>query len=177
MSYPNCNLVLNCPGSPRCFSNQELQDGKCPFHWNWLKNLIMTLISIDGVLLEVHNRMERCRAWSLVAMTSHVWTFSILFSKTWRAWALPYLSQVPAIWLGFACVCPTSVGYTPCFLLSSSYTPQSSLCTDYSSVSSSQFNGIIHHFLNSPSCRNLRSRFLLRGKGCNTPCYVIPCFS
>jgi hypothetical protein len=30
---------------------------------------------------------------------------------------------------------------------------------------------IVHRFLCSPSYRNLRMRFLLRGEGCNTPCY------
>jgi hypothetical protein len=49
-----------------------LQDGKHPFHWNWLENSITTLVPIDGVLLEVRNRKERCRAWSLIAMTSHI---------------------------------------------------------------------------------------------------------
>jgi hypothetical protein len=26
---PNCNLILNCAGSPRCLLRQKLQDGKC----------------------------------------------------------------------------------------------------------------------------------------------------
>jgi hypothetical protein len=56
-----------------------LQDGKCPFHWNGPENLIMTLIPTDGVLLKVRNQKERCHAWNLVAMTSHVWTLSMLF--------------------------------------------------------------------------------------------------
>jgi hypothetical protein len=30
---------------------------------------------------------------------------------------------------------------------------------------------IVHRFLCSPSCRNLRMRFLLRGEGYSTPCY------
>jgi hypothetical protein len=46
--------------------------------------------------------------------------------------------------------------------------PSVTLCTDYSGVSSSQLNGIIRRFLNSPSCHNLRTRFLLREEGCNT---------
>jgi hypothetical protein len=129
----------------------------------------MTLFPTDSVLLEVRNQNERCHARSPVAMTSHVRTLSMLFSKTRRTQALPYSFQVSTIRLGFACGCPTSVGYTPCFLLSSSYAPQSSLCASYSDVSSSQSNDIIHHFLNSPSCRNLRTRFLLGGGGAVTP--------
>jgi hypothetical protein len=39
----------------------------------------MTLFPIGGVLLKVRNRKERCRAWSLVAMTSHVRTLCMLF--------------------------------------------------------------------------------------------------
>jgi hypothetical protein len=39
----------------------------------------MTLFLMDGVLLEVHNRKERCRVWSPVATTSHVRTLSMLF--------------------------------------------------------------------------------------------------
>jgi hypothetical protein len=81
---------------------------------------------------------------------------------------LPYSFQDSAIRLGFACVCPKSVEYTPCFLLLSSYTPQSFLCADYSGVSSSQINDIIHLFLISPSHRNLGTRFLLRER-------VVPC--
>jgi hypothetical protein len=37
----------------------------------------MTLVSTDCVLLEVHNRNEGCRAWSLVATTSHDRTLSM----------------------------------------------------------------------------------------------------
>jgi hypothetical protein len=79
MSCPNCNLVLNCAGSPRRFSSQELQDGKCHFNWDWPENPTTTLVSTDGVLLEVRNRNEGCRAWSPVATTSHVRTLSMLF--------------------------------------------------------------------------------------------------
>jgi hypothetical protein len=33
---------------------------------NWPENPIMTLISMDGVLLELRNRKERCHSWSLL---------------------------------------------------------------------------------------------------------------
>jgi hypothetical protein len=39
----------------------------------------MTPFQMDGVLLEVRNRKERCHAWSLIAMTSHIRTLSMLF--------------------------------------------------------------------------------------------------
>jgi hypothetical protein len=39
---------------------------------NWPDNPTMTLFPIDGVLLEVRNQKKRCRAWSPIAMTSHI---------------------------------------------------------------------------------------------------------
>jgi hypothetical protein len=59
-------------------SSQELQDGKCHFYWNWPENPTMTLVSMDGILLEVRNRKKGCRAWGLIATTSHDWTLSML---------------------------------------------------------------------------------------------------
>jgi hypothetical protein len=38
----------------------------------------MTLVSTDGLLLEVRNRNEGCLAWSPVATTSHDQTLSML---------------------------------------------------------------------------------------------------
>jgi hypothetical protein len=38
------------------------------------ENLIMTLIPMDDVLLKICNQKERCRAWILVTMTSHIRT-------------------------------------------------------------------------------------------------------
>jgi hypothetical protein len=77
VSCPNCNLVLNFAGSLRHSSSQELQDGKRHFYWNWPESPTTTLISTDGVLLEICNRKEWCRAWSLIATTSHDRTLSI----------------------------------------------------------------------------------------------------
>jgi hypothetical protein len=78
MSCPNCNLVLNYVGSPRHSSSQELQDGKHRFNWNWPENPTTTLISTDGILLEIRNRNEGCHTFSPVAMTSHDQTLSML---------------------------------------------------------------------------------------------------
>jgi hypothetical protein len=106
-----------------CASPTRIARWKHPFHRNGPKNLITTLVPTDGVLLKACNRKQRCHTWSLIATTSHVRTLSmLLYSNTRLARAVPYSSQVLAIRLGFACVCPTSVGYTPCFLLSPSYT-------------------------------------------------------
>jgi hypothetical protein len=86
-SYPNCNLVSNCAGSPRCFS----------IHWNWSENLIMTLFSTDGILFEVRNRKKRWHAWSLVAMTSHVWTLSMLLFQDLTGTSITVCIQTPVI--------------------------------------------------------------------------------
>jgi hypothetical protein len=76
---------------------------------DWPENLIMTLFPMDGVLLEVRNRKERCCAWSPVAMTSHVQTLNMFFAKTQLARALPCSFQVPAIRLGLA-LCVSNFG-------------------------------------------------------------------
>jgi hypothetical protein len=127
----------------------------------------MTLFPTDSVLLEVRNQNERCHARSPVAMTSHVRTLSMLFFKTRRTQALPYSFQVSTIRLGFACGCPTSVGYTPCFLLSSSYAPQSSLCASYSEVMTSFI------IFRPPLLVGISGWGFWGGGGggCNTPCY------
>jgi hypothetical protein len=62
MSYPNCNLVLNCTGSPRCYSSHDCKMESTPPYWNWPKNPIMTLFPMDGILLEVRNQKERYHA-------------------------------------------------------------------------------------------------------------------
>jgi hypothetical protein len=79
MSYPNCNLVSNYAGSPRCFSSQDCKMENALSYRNWPENPIMTLFPMDGVILEVRNRKEGCRACSPVAMVSHVRTFNKLF--------------------------------------------------------------------------------------------------
>jgi hypothetical protein len=124
MSCPNYNLILNYISLPRRFSSQECKMENALSYQNWPENLIMTLFPTDGILLEICNQKERYRAWSLVTTTSHIWTFSMLFSKTRRTWALPYSFQTLAIWPDLGCVSPMSVEYTPCFLLSSSYIPE-----------------------------------------------------
>jgi hypothetical protein len=59
-SYPDCNFALNCAGSPRRFSRQDLQDRK----WHSLQSGKRTQLQypfrIDDVLLEIRNQKERC---------------------------------------------------------------------------------------------------------------------
>jgi hypothetical protein len=57
----NCNLVLNCVGSPRHFLRRCLQDGKHNPSLEFSKEVpIVTFSWTDGVLLEVCNQKERC---------------------------------------------------------------------------------------------------------------------
>jgi hypothetical protein len=102
MRYPNCNLVLNYAGSPRRFSSHELHDEKYHFYENWPENLTTTLVSMVGVLLEVRNRKEGCRAWGLVATTSHDRTLSMLLfqDSTHTSITLFVLSFRYTTWLG-----------------------------------------------------------------------------
>jgi hypothetical protein len=91
--------------------------GSALFHWNCPKNPITTLVSIDDVLLEVRNRKERCRVWSLVATTSHVRTLACCYSKTRLARALPYLSKLQLYdWVMLVCL-QLPIKCTPCFSL------------------------------------------------------------
>jgi hypothetical protein len=90
---------------------------KCSLHWNWPKNPITTLVPIDGILLEVHNRKERGRAWSLVATTSHIRTLNMLFySKTWLARAIPYSFQV-GLYNQTLLICPQLRSNAPLLLV------------------------------------------------------------
>jgi hypothetical protein len=161
MSYPNYNLVSNCASLPRCFSSLDLQDGKCPFHWNGPENLI-TLIPMDDILLEVRNRKERCCAWSLVAMTTHIRTFSMLFFARCFWHEQYFFHSKPGYTIDVAYMSPTSIEYTlaPCYHQTSLH-----LIVDDRAV--------LHIKILAPPLRgsNLGMRFLLRGKGCNTPCY------
>jgi hypothetical protein len=75
-----------------------LYDGKCPFHWNWPENPIMTLIPTDGVLFEVCNRKERCHSWGHVAKTSHVWTLSMLLFQDSTDKSITLFIHTPIIW-------------------------------------------------------------------------------
>jgi hypothetical protein len=78
MSYPNYNLALNCAGSFRRFSSRDCKMESAISYRNWPENPIMTHFPTDGILLEIRSRKERCHAWSPIAMTSHVWTVSVL---------------------------------------------------------------------------------------------------
>jgi hypothetical protein len=53
---------------------------------------------MDGVLLEVRNWKERYRAWSLVAMTSHVWTLSMLLFQDSNGTSVALFIQILIIW-------------------------------------------------------------------------------
>jgi hypothetical protein len=81
-SYPDCNFALNCAGSPRCFSRQDLQDRK----WHSLQSGKRTQLQypfrIDAVLLEIRNQKERCYAWIFDAATkSHPNLEPLLFLR------------------------------------------------------------------------------------------------
>jgi hypothetical protein len=70
-AHPNCDLVLNCAGSPKCISLLELAKGPCA-----------SFIRMDGVLLEVCNRKEECHTWSLVATTSQILDLRLSLPQT-----------------------------------------------------------------------------------------------
>jgi hypothetical protein len=74
---PNCNLVLNCGGLPKCFLRQKLWDGK-HIPSLGLAKTCTSFIGMDGILLEVHNRKEEYCAWSLAATTSRILALSLL---------------------------------------------------------------------------------------------------
>jgi hypothetical protein len=70
---------LNCAGSPRRFSSQNLQDGKCHFLMEWQESPI--IISFWNELLGVRNRKEMCYTWILIAATSHIRAWSCWYSR------------------------------------------------------------------------------------------------
>jgi hypothetical protein len=45
------------------------------------KDPCTTFVRMDGVLLEVHNRKEECRIWSLIATTSHIIALKLTASR------------------------------------------------------------------------------------------------
>jgi hypothetical protein len=116
MSCLNCNLVLNCAGSPRCFSSWDCKMESAISYQNWLENPIMILFPTCGILLEVCNRNERCPAWSPVAMTSHVRTLSVLLfqASTSMSSALFIPSSGYTTWL---CLCVSNIGWIHSLLL------------------------------------------------------------
>jgi hypothetical protein len=114
-------------------------------------------------------------------MTSHIRTLSMLLfqDSVDMSTTLFIPSSRYTTWL---CLCVSKVGRIHSLLLviiklyplTHPFVPTIPVSTNYSDVSSSQFNSIICHFSNSPSCRNLGIRLLLRGESCNTPCYGNP---
>jgi hypothetical protein len=76
----------------------------------------MTLFPTDDVLLEVCNRKERRHAWSLVAMTSHVRTLSMLFLQDSMDMSVTLFipSSDYTTWL---CLCVSNVGWIHSLLL------------------------------------------------------------
>jgi hypothetical protein len=64
---------------------------------NWPENLMMTLFPMDGIVFVVRNRKERCRAWSPIAMTSHVRTVSMLLFKDSTDMSITLFVQTPVM--------------------------------------------------------------------------------
>jgi hypothetical protein len=132
---------------------------------NWPENPIMTLFLMNGVLLEVRNRKERCHAWSPIATTSHVRALSMLFfqdstsmsttlfvpSSGYTTWPCLVCLQLRSDTLLASC-------YHQAITLSHPFVP--TILVSHPLKLMTPF--IV--FLNSPSCRNLRMRFLLRGR-------------
>jgi hypothetical protein len=58
---------------------------------------MMTLFPMDGIVFEVRNQKERCRAWSPIAMTSHVWTVSMLLFKDSTDMSITLFVQTPVM--------------------------------------------------------------------------------
>jgi hypothetical protein len=76
-AHPNCDIVLNCAGSPKRFLRRKLQDGKCIPLSEFAKDPYASFIGTDDVLLEVRNRNEECCTWSLIATTSRILALSL----------------------------------------------------------------------------------------------------
>jgi hypothetical protein len=91
------------PVHPTASPARSCKMGKCPFHWNWPENPITTLVLMDGILLQVCNRKKRCRAWSLVAATSHIRTLSMLLFQDSTGTSVTLFVQTPILW-------PSNVG-------------------------------------------------------------------
>jgi hypothetical protein len=64
----------------------------------------MTLISADGVLLEVHSRKEGCYAWTLVATTSQILALSQLLLQTLMNVSLSWFISNPCF-TTYYCLC------------------------------------------------------------------------
>jgi hypothetical protein len=79
-AHPNCNLVLNCAGSPRHFLRQKLQDGRHISLLELAKGPCASFVGTNVVLLEVRNQKEECRTWSLITTTSQILTLRLSHS-------------------------------------------------------------------------------------------------
>jgi hypothetical protein len=172
MSCPDCNLILNCVNSLRCFSSRDCKMESVISYRNWPKNPIMTPFLTDGVLLMVRNWKERCHAWSPIVMTSHVQTLSVLLfqDSTSTSTTLFVPSSGYMNWPCLACLqlrpdTLLACGYRQAIIPSHPFVP--TILVSHSLKLMTSF--IV--FQISSSCRNLKTRFLLWGEGCNTPCY------
>jgi hypothetical protein len=94
-AHPNCNIVLNCAGSPRRFLRQKLQDGMRISLSELVKGPCASFVRMDGILLELHNRKEECRTWSLIATTSQVLALRLSLRQTMMSISLCLLFQIP----------------------------------------------------------------------------------
>jgi hypothetical protein len=107
-AHPNCDLVLNCAGSSRRFLRQKLQDGKCISSSELAKYPYASFVKMDGVLLEVRNRKEKCCTWSLIATTSRILALKLTVSLSLMIRSLssfvsnPYLTFVSSACILFS---------------------------------------------------------------------------
>jgi hypothetical protein len=151
-AHSNCDLVLNCAGSPRRFSRQRLQDEKRISLLELAKGPCASFIRMDGVLLEVCNRKEECHTWSLVATTSQILDLRLSLPQTLMSISLFLFVSKP-------CLTFLSIVY-----ISSTPNHVYTLVRTHHWV-------ILHHFLCSSSFHKSWDKISLRGVGCNTPCY------
>jgi hypothetical protein len=77
ISCPDYNLAMNYASSPRCFSSQDLQDGKCHSLMEWQENQIIIFFSKQ---MAYYSRYATGKKWIIVAATSHIWTWSHWYS-------------------------------------------------------------------------------------------------
>jgi hypothetical protein len=144
-AHPNCNLILNCVGSPRCFLRQKLQDEKRTSLSELAKGHCTSFVGTGGVLLKVCNREEECRTWSLVATTSQIQALRLSLPQTLMRVSLFLFISKP-------CLTFLSIVY-----ISSTPNQVYSLVRIHHRV-------ILHRFLCSPSLRKSWDEISLRGR-------------
>jgi hypothetical protein len=69
---PNCNIVLNCAGSPRRLLRQKLQDGKCISFSEYVKRPKCNIHRNRWCITRGTQLEKWVFPWSLVATASHI---------------------------------------------------------------------------------------------------------